>query len=107
MEKGFTLIEVMFTLLIIGILVAVAVPVYKDVSASAQNRACFANQRTIEEAFQVFRGIHDRSPSSMQELYDESFIIKPPVCPSDGVVYGLKADGSTVKTTCRHGYYRD
>ncbi len=42
------MIEIMVTLLIISILTAVAVPVYRDASAGARRNTCFANQRTIQ-----------------------------------------------------------
>lgn len=35
-------------------LMAIAIPVYTTVTANAEERACFATQRTIEGAFQVY-----------------------------------------------------
>jgi len=94
----------MVTLLIISILTAVAVPVYQDVSASAQRSACFANQRTIEEAVQVFRGDNGDVPD-LPEMVEQGYFSRIPQCP-DGYAYDVESDGS-VSTTCSHGYYRD
>lgn len=53
-EKGFTLIELMVVILIIGILVAIAVPIFNQARASAWQRTCQANLRTMDGALQTW-----------------------------------------------------
>lgn len=53
-QRGFTLVELMVVVVIIGILVAIAVPVYNSTQEKAKVTADKANIRIIEGAIQIY-----------------------------------------------------
>jgi prepilin-type N-terminal cleavage/methylation domain-containing protein len=66
-RKGFTLVELMVVVVILGILVAIAVPVYNSSTQKAQDNANKATARTILGAIQVASANNEtNNPSETQ-----------------------------------------
>lgn len=96
-RRGFTLVELLVVLLILGILIAIAVPVYTSTMENAKRSTCEANQRIIRGAIQMFYASEGAWPTDNDfgdtglEPYLET---SPPDCPSEGD-YSFSVDTGT------------
>lgn len=53
-KKGFTLVEIMIVVAIIGLLAAIAIPNFIRARQTAQKNACIANLKQLQGAIQVW-----------------------------------------------------
>jgi prepilin-type N-terminal cleavage/methylation domain-containing protein len=99
--SGFTLIEIMVVVLLIGVLAAMAIPNFKKAIETTHARACIVNLKNIDGAkLQWMMAANKTSADTppCEELFGEDkFIEDEPKCPAGGT-YELRTAGK--KTLC-------
>jgi prepilin-type N-terminal cleavage/methylation domain-containing protein len=104
-QHGFTLVELMIVIVIVGILAAVAIPIYQGNVKKAKMSECDAAMGTIRTSLRVFFAEHGRYPiftGAVTGLGDSINIA--PVDLSGKFFattdYSLESDDSTYTITC-------
>ena len=101
-KKGFTLVEIMIVVAIIGLLAAIAIPNFVRARQKAQAEACIANLRQIEGATQMWAidtGANDTSTPTWNDLAP-NYVRTEPKCSANGT-YNLVAVNA--RPTCSIG----
>lgn len=81
-DEGFTLVELMVVVLIIGILVAIAIPIFNNASQTAKEKTCAANIRTIKGSVQQYLATNPTATTvDLAGLVSGNYIQETPVCP--------------------------
>jgi prepilin-type N-terminal cleavage/methylation domain-containing protein len=87
-QKGFTLVELMVVVAIIGILSAIAVPVYRNVTQNAERSAVEANLRTIDGAIMMYQANNSGADPEDINALAPDYIQAVPVGPK-GATYTI------------------
>ncbi|MBD3296900.1 MAG: prepilin-type N-terminal cleavage/methylation domain-containing protein [Candidatus Omnitrophica bacterium] len=94
-KGGFTLVEIMIVVAIIGLLAAVAIPNFVKAREKAQTNACIANLKQIDGAKTLW-ALDDGASSSDTPTWGDlvpDYIKTTPSCPANGT-YSLNDVGS-------------
>lgn len=104
-KKGFTLMEMLIVVAIIGILVAIAVPVFSHTMEKTKATACAANRRTAKEAIVIAAMMNETVADGFRSdtvyswdtvvkiLSDNGYTVAEKVCPSKGIITLDKSGG--------------
>jgi general secretion pathway protein G len=80
-ESGFTLIELMVVMLIIGVLMAIAVPNYVSAIKSAKEAVLKEDLHVIRNAIDSYTMDKQKAPQSLQDLVEGGYLKSIPVDP--------------------------
>ncbi len=116
-NKGFTLVEILVVLAIIAILVAIAIPVYLHMTASADETICNNYLRNASTLYTIKRaaadGAEEEQKNMMAEVLLSAFGASEAdggyagICPSGGI-YLITVEHSIAKVSCsKHGAGHD
>ena len=100
-KAGFTLVEIMIVVAIIGLLAAIAIPNFVKARTASQRSACIANLKQIDGAKQSWALEQKKVPTdtpAKTDLYGtDKYIRDEPFCPDSGT-YTINPVGT--KPTC-------
>lgn len=96
-EAGFTLIEMLIVLFIIGVIIAIALPNLTKTGDAAQNNAEEANIRMLEAQAENYRLAEGKYPDDLSVLESEGYVKSMPKCANKKSFIIEKKDPFTVK----------
>jgi general secretion pathway protein G len=81
MKKGFTLVEILITMVIIGILVAIIIPTHKSAVLKAKEAVLKENLFLLRDAINKYYFDKKKYPTSLEDLVATKYLREVPMDP--------------------------
>jgi prepilin-type N-terminal cleavage/methylation domain-containing protein len=110
MKQGFTLVEIMIVVAIIGLLAAIAIPSFVKSRDTTRKNTCISNMRLLDSAKEQFAIDQNTPPDgtvAMTNLLEYLKGGEEPICPQGTNVYFTSITVSNVPTCPNVSTYAD
>jgi prepilin-type N-terminal cleavage/methylation domain-containing protein len=97
-RRGFTLMELLVVMAILGILVTVGLTSYKSVQAKSRDARRKSDMRAIASALELYYNDYDRYPADTNAIINGCGTAGTSACAWGSPFQTLKSDGITVKS---------
>ena len=81
-ESGFTLVELMIVMLVIGVLTAIAIPLFAAAIRNAKEAALKEDLHVIRDAIDSYTMDKAKAPESLDDLVQTGYLKKIPIDPT-------------------------